>query len=98
MADVARRCPSLKMLAHTVGHQKFGILGPAVAALGEADFLFAEGLAVGGAGILLVRGAKPDMAIDDDQGRRIVACLEFSIACAKRSVSLTSPTRCTFQP
>ena len=60
------------MLAHALRHQKLGVLGPAVAALGQADLLLAERLAMGGAGILLVRGAVADMAVDDDQGRHIV--------------------------
>ena len=59
------------MLAHAVRHEKFGILGPAVAALGETDFLLAERLAVGGAGVVLVRCAVADMTVDDDQRRRI---------------------------
>ena len=66
----------LKMLAHAVRHQEFGVLGPAIASLGETDFLLAERLAVGGAGVVLVRGAVADMTFDDDQGRHIVGSLE----------------------
>ena len=66
----------LKMLAHAVRHEEFGVLGPAVAALGETDLLLAERLAVGRAGVVLVRGAVADMAFDDDQGRHIVGSLE----------------------
>ena len=61
-----------EMLAHAVRHQKFGVLGPAVAALGEAYLLLAERLAVGGAGVVLMRGAIADVTLDDDQGRHIV--------------------------
>ena len=64
------------MLAHAVRHQKLGVLGPAVAALGETDLLLAERLAVGRAGVVLVRGAVADMTVDDDQGRHIVGSLE----------------------
>ena len=66
----------LEMLAHAVRHQEFGVLGPAIAALGETDFLLAERLAVGGAGVVLVRGAIADVTFDDDQGRHIVGSLE----------------------
>ena len=59
------------MLAHAVRHQKFGVFGPAVAAFGETDLLLAERLAMGGAGVVLVRGAVADMAVDDDQGRHL---------------------------
>ena len=57
------------MFAHAVRHQKFGVLRPAVAAFGETNLLLAERLAMGGAGVLLMRGAVADMAVDDDQGR-----------------------------
>jgi hypothetical protein len=60
-----------EMLAHAVRHQKFGVLGPAVAPLGEAHLLLAERLAMGCAGILLVGGAVADVALDDDQGRHV---------------------------
>ena len=87
----ARRCRR-EMLAHAVRHQKLCIFRPAVAALGEAHLFFAERLAVRGAGVLLVRRAVADMAVDDDQGRTVAGAAEFSIACASRCVSLTSPT------
>jgi hypothetical protein len=56
-ASTATAHASLEMLAYAVRHKEFGVLRPAVAALGQTDFLFAERLAVGGAGIMLVRGA-----------------------------------------
>ena len=62
----------LEMLANTGRHEKLGIFGPAVAALGQAYFLFAKRLAVGCAGVVFVRCAKPDMAVHDDQCRCIV--------------------------
>ena len=66
----------LKMLAHAVRHQEFGVLGPAIAALGETYLLLAERLAVGGAGVVFMGGAVADMTLDDDQGRHIVGSLE----------------------
>ena len=63
--------PSRKCSRTPSGHEKLGILGPAIAALGKAYFLFAERLAMGGAGVLLVRRAVADMALDDDQRRHV---------------------------
>ncbi len=65
-----------EMLAHAVRHQKFGVLGPAVIAFGEADLLLAERLAMGRAGVLLVRRPITDMAFDDDQGRHVASTPE----------------------
>ena len=59
------------MLVDAVGHEKLGVLGPAVAALGEAHLLLAQGLAVGLAGVLLVRRAEADVAAHDDQRRPV---------------------------
>ena len=61
--------PGGEMLAHAVGHEKFGVLRPAIGALGEFDFFFSKRLAMGGRGIVPVRRAVADMAVDDDQGR-----------------------------
>jgi hypothetical protein len=44
------------VLADAVGDEELRVLGPAVVALGEADLLLAERLAVGFGGVLLVRG------------------------------------------
>ena len=89
----------VEMLAHAVRHEEFGVFGPTVTALGQADFLFAQRLAVGRAGVLLVRRAVADMAVDDDQRRRVRWSGGKSRSPAPSSRrSLTSPTRCTFQP
>jgi hypothetical protein len=64
-----------EMLAHPVGDQELGILGPAVA--GEPDLLGAERLAVGRTRVLLVRSAVADVALDDDHRRHIVDAAEF---------------------
>ena len=54
-----------EMLAHAIRHQKSGVFGPVVAALGEADLLLAERVAMGRAGVLLVGCPITDMAFDD---------------------------------
>src|SRR5271157_5995216 len=59
----------MEMLVDTVGDEELGVLGPVVIPLGEPNLLLAQGLAVGGARILLVGRAPADMAVDDDQGR-----------------------------
>src|SRR5208282_4151999 len=66
-----------EMLAHAIRHEEFGVFGPAVTALGEADLLLAEGFAMRGAGVVLVRGAVADMAVDDYQGRHILGAPEI---------------------
>ncbi len=65
----------VEVVVDPVGHEELGVLGPVVVALGQPDLLLAQGLAVGGAGVLLVRRAPADVAVDDDQGRP-VALLE----------------------
>ncbi len=65
-----------KMIVDPVRDQELGVLGPAIAALGQAHFLFAQRLPVGLAGILLVRCAVADMAADDDQRRPVQSLLE----------------------
>ncbi len=66
----------LEVLVHPVRDQELRILGPPVALLGEADLVVAERLAVRGAGVLLVRRAIADVAVDDDQGRAIAGPAE----------------------
>ena len=65
-----------EMLVDAVGHQKFGVLGPAIIALGELHLLLAERLAMSGAGVLLMRRAVGDVAVDDDQGRPVAGAGE----------------------
>src|SRR5258708_7864197 len=67
-----------EVLAHSAGHEELRVLRPAVRALGEADLFRTERLAVRGAGVLLVRRAVADVAVDDDEGRPIVRPLEGS--------------------
>ena len=62
----------VEMFAHAVRHEELRVFRPAIAALGQPDLFFAERLAVGGAGVVLVRRAVADVAVDDDQRRRVV--------------------------
>ena len=61
----------LEMFVHAVGNQEFRVFRPAVDALGQLDFLFAERLAVRGGGVLLVRRAPADVAVHDDERRPV---------------------------
>jgi hypothetical protein len=54
------------VLADAVGYQELGLLRPPVAALRLTDLLVTERLAVGRGGIVLVRRAVPDVAVEDD--------------------------------
>ena len=91
--------PGGEVLAHAVGHQELRVLRPAVGALGQPDLLLAERLAVRGGGVLLVRRAVADVAVEDDQrGPALASARKTSSACSMRSRSLASPTRSTFQP
>ena len=62
----------LEMLVDAVRDEELGVLGPAVDLLGQLDLIFAERLAVSGMGVLLVRRALADVAVDDDQRGTIV--------------------------
>ena len=86
------------MLADAVGDEELRVLGPAVGALGEADLLLAERLAVGLGGVLLVRRTVADVAVQNDEGGAALRLPEDLKACSMRSMSLASPTRRTFQP
>ena len=72
----ARADAGFEVLVHAVGDEELGVRRPAVALLGQADLVFAQRLAVRGAGVLLVRRAPADVAVDDDQRRPIVGGLE----------------------
>ena len=48
-----------EMLVDAVGDEELGVLGPVVIPLGEPDLLLAQGLAVRGAGVLLVGAPQP---------------------------------------
>ena len=57
----------LEVFVDAVGNQKLRVLGPAVKLLYQPDFLLAQRFAVRLKGILLMRRAVPDVAVDDDQ-------------------------------
>ena len=83
--------PSREALAHAVGHQELRVLGPAIGALGQPHLVLAQGVAVGRGGVLLVRRAIADDAVDDDQGRPVLGRAETSRArAATASQSLAS--------
>src|ERR1700756_5106959 len=65
------------MHTHTVRHEKFGVFGPAIAALGQPYLFLAKRLAVGGTGVMPVRRAISDMALDDNERRRILGTTEI---------------------
>ena len=54
--------------ADFAGHQELGVRRPAIALFGQANLFFAERLAVSGLGVLLVRSAVSDVAVNDDEG------------------------------
>ena len=57
----------LEVFAYPLGDEELRVLGPAITALRELDFLFAQRLAVRRARILLVRRTVGDVAIDDHE-------------------------------
>ncbi len=72
----ARADASVKMSADAIRHQKLCVLRPAIEPFGQADLLLAEGLAMRGAGVVLVRRSIADMTVDDDQGRHLPGVAE----------------------
>ena len=64
------------MVAHRVGNEELSVLRPAIVALGEPNLLFAKRLAVRGGGILLMRRAIADVAVQNDEGRPILGLVK----------------------
>src|SRR5258708_37839154 len=62
----------LKALVYPVRHQELRVFRPAINAFREPDFFLAQRLAVRGAGVLLVRSAIGDMAVDDNERRPVL--------------------------
>jgi len=54
-------------LVDAVGHEKMCVFGPAAGSFRKPHFVFAQRLAVRRAGVLLVRRAVRDVALDDDE-------------------------------
>src|SRR5207245_4089329 len=69
--------PLGEALPDAVGDEKLGVLGPAVGALRLAHLLLAERLAVRGRGVLFVRRAPADVAVDDDQSGAVALVAEL---------------------
>src|SRR5262249_51418198 len=57
-----------EVLHDTVGDEELRVFRPAVEAFAQLDLVVAEGLAVRRRGVLLVRGAVADVAVEDDEG------------------------------
>src|SRR5437660_1748331 len=57
-----------EVVANGIGNQELRVLGPSVVAFGEADCLLAQRLAMSCGGILLMRRAVADVAIQNDEG------------------------------
>ena len=77
--DVAQRLSAradarLEVFAHPVGDEKLRFFRPTVTAFGQPDFLLAQRLAVGRAGVLLVGRAVGDVTVDNDESRAVAWC------------------------
>src|SRR5262249_35456772 len=72
----ARGDGAVNVVLDAVRYQELGVLRPPVVALGEANLILAQGLAMGFARIVLVRRAEPDMAVNDNKRRRLTVILE----------------------
>ena len=70
--------PLTEVIVDPIRHVEFLVFGPAVVPFGETNLILAQRLAVGAAGILLVRRAIADVAVDDDQRRPVVGALKGS--------------------
>ncbi len=88
----------VEVLVNSVGHEELGVLGPVVVALREPDFFLAQGLAVGGAGVLLVGAPQPMWLSTMIRVGRSCSLRKTLKARSSKSRSLASPTRVTFQP
>ena len=87
-----------EVVVDPVGHEELCVLGPSVIPLGEPDFVLAQRLAVGGAGVLLVGAPQPMWLSTMISVGRSRAREKAPKARSSRSRSLASPTRVTFQP
>src|SRR5712692_8226952 len=76
-----------EMFPYTVRDKKLSIFRPAVVAFGEADFIFAQRLAMSRARILLVRGSISDVRVNDNQSRAVVSLQEATI-CSREHLEI----------
>src|ERR1051325_3024857 len=65
----ARADTPSEMCIDTVGYEKLRLLGPSIAALGEANFIITKGLAMRFRSVLFVRRAVTDVAVQDNKRR-----------------------------
>ena len=73
----ARADALIEAPAHRLGHEEFCLFRPAVKPFGQPDLFLAERLAMRGRGVLLVRSAVADMAVEDDEGGAALGGTEF---------------------
>ena len=98
-----RLCPAhadaiREMLAHSIGHKELRVLWPAVKALGEADFFFAQRLAMGLGGVVFMRRAVADVAVQNDQRWPALGLAEHVQRVLDAPGIVGVATRSTFQP
>src|SRR5215469_6006148 len=60
--------PIREVLVNTIGHQELRILGPSVIAFTQPDLIVAQRFAMRRGSVLLMWGAVPDMAVENDEG------------------------------
>src|ERR1700722_659298 len=66
-----------ELVIDAIRHQKLRVFRPAVKTLGETYLLLTERIAVRRRGVLLVRRAVADDAVDDDQRRPVLDAAEY---------------------
>src|SRR5450755_2123168 len=74
-----------EIFADAVGDEELGVFGPAIGVLGELNFFFAEGFAVSLFGVVPVRGAETDVAVDDDDFRAVGDAERVSVGVGERN-------------
>ncbi len=87
LEDGAKFLPSLpdsflKMFVHAIGNQELGVLGPAVHAFRQPDFLFPERFAVSFFGVLPVRRTPADVTVHNNERGTIGGLQESTEAAA----------------
>src|SRR5713226_3611348 len=86
-----------EMLLDALGHQKLGILRPAIITFGQPDLIFAQWFTVGGASILLVRGTVRDMSVDDYQRWTVLRFQETPI-CLRQHLQIVCIAHASYVP
>src|SRR5207302_7721493 len=76
-----------EMVLDALGYKKLGILRPAIITFGKSNLIFAQWFTVGGASILLVRGAVRDMSVDDYQ-RWTVLRFQKTLICLRQHLQI----------